>query len=137
MFIQKSDLRQSILIEELDEITRNNTVVIDASMSAAIAEARMYLFDTFDTDAIFNATGNNRNALIVQLTVDMAVYKIVATCQAGIDMADRLARYEMAVRWLRAAAKTEIYADLPRRADNATAQTNIVYGSNPKRGNYY
>jgi phage gp36-like protein len=136
-FIQKADLIAHILEDELDEITRSNAAIVTAALDAATAEARMYLFDTFDADTIFSATDNDRNPLLVQLVSDMAIWKIVASCYAGQDRTDRLERYEQAVKWLKAAAKTELYTDLPRRTNNATAEKKMVVGSNPKRGNYY
>lgn len=136
-FITRADLLTYILDDELTEITRSNTAVVTAAMDAATAEARMYLFDTFDADTIFSATGASRNALLVQLVSDMAIWKTVASCYAGQDRSDRLERYEQAVKWLKAAAKTEIYADLPRRENKATAEKKITVGSNPKRGNYW
>lgn len=134
-FLAKSDLLLYILVDELDEITRgDDTLVLSAIMSAE-AEARMYLYDSFDVDAIFSKTGEQRHALLVNLVADMAIYLLMARGQAGQDVEDRKDRYDRAKKFLTAAAKTEEYADLPRRV--ATVQNHISYGSNQKRSNYY
>jgi phage gp36-like protein len=86
-------------------------------------------------DAVFGATGTDRNPLLVQYGADLAIYYIVARGQGGQDFDDRKSRYDRAINWLKAAAKTDLYADLPRREE--TAQTHITYGSNPKRSNYF
>ena len=135
MFIEKADLALSILTEELDEITRSDAAIVTASISAAIAEAKVYLYDSYDTATIFNATGAARHQLIVQLIADMSVYFIVARCQAGQDIADREARYKRAVATLKQFQKSETYADLPRRTE--TIEKKVWFKTNPKRSNYY
>lgn len=134
-FLTKEDLKLSILTEELDEITRSDDGTIAQALVAAEAEMRQWLFDTFDVDAVFGASGSSRHPLLLQYGADIAIYFIVAAGQAGQDFEDRKSRYDRAIKWLKAAAKTELYADLPRRTE--TEQKHITYGSNPKRSNYY
>jgi hypothetical protein len=135
MFIAKADLGLSILIDELDEITRSDAAIITAAISAAEAEAKVYLYDSYDTEVIFAATGAARHQLVVQLVADMAIYFIVARCQAGQDIADREARYKRAVATLKQFQKSETYADLPRRT--ATKEKKVWFKTNPKRSNYF
>jgi phage gp36-like protein len=135
MFLSKSDLHVSILPEELDEITRDDDTLVLTALEAAEAEMRMYLFDTFDVDAIFSAVGSARNKLLVNHGADIAIYLLVARGQGGQDFQDRKDRYDRAIKYLKAASKTEYYVDLPRREN--TVQTVAKYGSNPKRSNYY
>lgn len=134
-YLTKSDLLTSILTEELDEITRGDDTIVTQALLAAITEMRQWLFDTFDVDTVFAATGDSRHPLLVQYGADMAIWYIVARGQAGQDWEDRKARYDRAVNWLKAAAKTELYADLPRRT--VTRQSHISFGSNAKRSNYF
>lgn len=134
-FLAKSDLLLYILVDELDEITRGDDTLVLSAILSAVAEARMYLYDSFEVDQIFNKTGDDRHALLVNLVADIAIYLLVSRVQAGQDVEDRKARYDRARKFLLAAAKTEDYADLPRRTE--TVQTHIVSGSNPKRANYY
>jgi hypothetical protein len=96
---------------------------------------RGWLYDTFDVDAIFTATGTARHAMLVDLGADIAIYLLMARVQAGQDTADRQARYDRAKAWLKASAKTEMYNDLPRR--ETTEQAHIVYGGLPKRENRF
>jgi phage gp36-like protein len=71
----------------------------------------------------------------VQYGSDLTIYYIVARGQGGQDFEDRKSRYDRAIKWLKAVAKTEQYADLPRRVE--TKQIHIITGSNPKRSNYF
>lgn len=134
-FIHKGDLFLSILKEELEEITRGDDTIVASAIFSAESEMRTYLFDTFDVDAIFSTTGAERHQLLVNLCVDIAIYLLVARLQAGQYVDDRKDRYERAIKFLKASAKTEMYNDLPRR-DN-TVQTHVTTGSNPKRVNYF
>jgi len=134
-FIAKSDLNLSILIDELNEITRGDDTIVTAAINSAQGEMRTYLYDSYDVDAIFSQTGDNRNQMLVNLMSDIAVFLIVGACQAGQDLEDRKARYKRAIAWLKEAQDTKNYSDLPRR--ETTQQTHFVSGSNPKRTNYY
>ena len=93
------------------------------------------LNDSYDTETIFNTTATARHDLLIQLGADIAVYFIVARCQAGQELDDRTRRYDRAITTLKSFRDSETFADLPRR--EKTAQTHVVYNSNPKRGNYY
>lgn len=134
-FIQKSDLYLSILQDELNQIVRNDDTIVDQAISAAEAEMRAYLFDSYDVDAIFSATGSNRHQLLVKYCVDIAIWAITAATQAGIALDDRKARYDRACKWLKMVRDSKTYADLPRRA--TTKQKHISYGVGRKRNNYY
>lgn len=134
-FLTTSDLYLSILQDELDEITRGDTAIVTQAMLAAETEMRQWLYDTFDVDTVFAQTSTSRHALLVQYGSDIAIYFIVARGMAGQDFEDRKSRYDRAINWLKSAAKTDLYSDLPRRVE--TKQTHITYGSNPKRSNYF
>lgn len=135
-FIAKADMKLSILTEELEQITRGDNTLIATAISAAEAEMRAYLYDSYDVDTIFAETGADRHQLLVKFCVDIAVWGIVAATQAGIALDDRKARYDRACAWLKMVAKMGTYADLPLREE--TVQTHIRAGySSPKRNNYY
>lgn len=134
-FLAKADLYLSILQDELEEITREDDTLVTSALSAAEAEMKTYLFDSYDTEDIFGETGANRHPMLVRVGADIAIWFLVARVQAGQEMEDRKARYDRALAWLKAVQKSENYADLPRR--EATEETKIVYGSNAKRENHY
>jgi Protein of unknown function (DUF1320) len=134
-FLVKEDLYPQILQDELEEITRGDNVLIASSCSAAVAEMKLYLFDSYDTEGLFAAGGRNRHELLLQIGADMAIYFIVARCQAGQQLEDRTARYKRAVAILKQMRDSENYSDLPRR--EKTKQSHMVLKTNAKRGNYF
>ena len=134
-FIEKADLKIGILESELNAITGNDNTIVATICNVAIAEMRTYLYDNYNVDSIFAQSSNNRNQMLLALGVDIAIYLIVARCQAGVDNGDKKARYDRAISILKQLQKSELYSDLPRRA--ATQQTHITVVSNYKRGNYF
>lgn len=135
MYINKPDLLTAITEEELEEIARVNYNLVYNAIAIAVDEVRAYLFDEFDVDYIFSQTDGNRNMMLVNCCVDIAIYVLVSRCQAGIDLTDRKERYDRAKAWLRMVQKTEIYADLMRK--ETTIQKHFSHNSNPKRSNYF
>jgi Protein of unknown function (DUF1320) len=136
MFIDKTDLFTLILEDELDEITRADNTIVLASIAAAEAEVRAYLYDSFDVDIIFAKTALARNQMLVNIVANIAIYHICARCQAGQDLAYRTDRYDRAMSIIKQTIKTEYYPDLERRP-LITAQKHIMYGGATKRSNRY
>ena len=67
-FINTTDYDASIHKEILDALLRKDSESYDANIievceDRAIAEMRSYLDKTYDCDAIFSATGDDRHAL--------------------------------------------------------------------------
>lgn len=141
MFLVKNDLLPFILPEELEEITRADDAICLQAMTAAVSEMRGWLYDSFDVETIFaqtppaNGAPELRHPLLVQFGADIAIFTIISRSMAGQGFEERKARYDRALNWLKAVAKSEHYSDLPRREQ--TKQSVVKYGSQPKRANYF
>ena len=134
-FLDITDLVRVIHPDELTEITRGDTTLSYQAIDSAVEQMKVYLNDSYNVDAIFQANGGDRNALLVQYGCDIAVYFIVSRNMAGQDADDRRDRFDRAIQWLKMAMKSETYSSLPRRSP--TAQKHIGFGSQPKRTNYF
>lgn len=129
MFIEKSDLKSVLYEYQLDQIAENDDSILDDGIAAAITEVRSY-FDAanarretaglskqeyaawklYDTDAIFSATGNNRDPFVMRLCMRIAAYNI---CElANVDVLDNHVRerYESTVKTLEKIAGLGEYA---------------------------
>lgn len=137
MFIEKSDLTRNIHLEYLDEITRGDDLIVNASIDAAIIEIKGYLIARYDVTSIFSQTGTNRNALLVEFASDIAIYNLVDIDRPGINMEDRRARYKRAIDWLKQVNSGDINTNLPLLPDNEVPVNRIAFGSNKKRNNHY
>ncbi len=142
-FIQESDYDATIHREILDALLRHDSptaaaAIVDICEDRAIEEMRGYLDKFYDTDALFSASGAERNQLVLMMAVDIAVYHIF--CQHNpYKMSEiRKTRYERATKWLEAVAAGKItIADAPRLpAEEAAAASPWQLQSNPLRGSH-
>ena len=142
-FIQESDYDATIHREILDALLRHDSPESDAATveiceDRAIAEMRGYLDKFYDTDAIFNATGAERNQLVLMMAVDIAVYHIFCQHNPYKMSKVRKERYERAVKWLEAVGAGKItIANAPKLpAEKAAAASPWQLQSNPLRGSH-
>lgn len=139
-FITEADYDASIHREILDALLRHDSDVSDSAIveiceDRAIADMRGYLDKFYDTDAIFGATGSDRNQLVLMMAVDIAVYHIF--CQHNPYKMSKIRedRYKRAIDWLKAVAAGNItIADAPRLpAEEAAAASPWQLSANELR----
>ena len=137
-FIELSDYDATIFRDILDTLVREDETLVEICEDRAIEEMRCYLARRYDCDAIFAATGNERNQLILMMAIDIAVYHIFCIHNPQKLSDVRRERYERAVEWLKAVAAEQISIAgaplLPEEQRNANASFRIT--SNPKRHNH-
>ena len=115
-FITLEDYDASIHREILDALLRHDSDVSDSAIveiceDRAIEEMRCYLSKYYDCDAIFSATGSDRNALILMMAVDISVYHIFCQLKPYKISEVRKDRYNRAIEWLKAVAAAQITID--------------------------
>ena len=115
-FITLEDYDASIHREILDALLRHESDVYDSAIveiceDRAIEEMRCYLSKYYDCDAIFSATGSDRNALILMMAVDISVYHIFCQHNPYKISEVRKDRYNRAIEWLKAVAAAQITID--------------------------
>ena len=136
-FVNIEDYDASVHREILDALVRDDESLVEICEDRAIAEMRCYLSKRYDCDAIFSASGTERNQLVLMMVIDIAVYHIFCIHNPQKLSQIRKDRYERAVEWMRAVADEEISIDgvplLPEdeRADKAS----LMFKSNRKRVN--
>jgi phage gp36-like protein len=132
MYIEVTELTTHLYDESIEAISGEDETILTAAIDGAVAEAKGYLHK-FDLDTIFEATGSDRNALLVIFVKDIAVWHYIALANAGIEYSKREKRYNAAVAWLKGVQEGMIVPDLP--LPEAT-DDNLAYGSNTKRNNH-
>ena len=115
-FITLEDYDASIHREILDALLRHDSDVSDSAIveiceDRAIEEMRCYLSKYYDCDAIFSATGSDRNALILMMAVDISVDHIFCQHNPYKISEVRKDRYNRAIEWLKAVAAAQITID--------------------------
>lgn len=127
-FITLEDYDASIHREILDALLRHDSdtddsAIIEICEDRAIEEMRGYMDKFYDCDAIFDATGTQRNQLVLMMALDIAIYHIF--CQHNpYKMSEvRKNRYDRAVEWLKAVAAGKVtIANAPRLPEEKQAE---------------
>lgn len=136
MFITVADVFTHLYPESIAAISGTDERLLAMALDAGTLEVKGYLH-RFDTDTLFAATGDERNALLLLFTKDVAVWHYINIANPSIDMDVREKRYNAAIAWLRGVQKGSIIPDFPPTlTDEGKADIQIKIGSNPKRGNY-
>lgn len=111
MFLEKEDLGSVIYAYQIDQITEGNDDLVAQALAAAEEEAISYITPNinkletldgrilYDVDAIFIATGLNRNALILQHCLTLAKFHLATLCNADFIYDQAKERYDRAIEW--------------------------------------
>lgn len=134
MFITDQDYQVVIGEQALKVVSQVSTENRANAETEAVEEIAGYLRPKYDTDAIFNTSGDDRNRLIVMYTCDIAIYHMAASAPQKMGMEIRKERYERAIKWLEGVQAGKIVPDLPLATDESGDPTGIpfVYGSQKK-----
>lgn len=139
MFLDPTELSSHLYGEKVSTINRGDTTVLQSAIDAAISEVKSYL-SAFDTDTIFNATGADRNPILLLYTKDIAVWHFIQLANPNTDLALREDRYSKAIDWFDKVMRGQVVPDLPLPAppaDGSDQQNFIKWGANPTRNNYF
>ncbi|WP_312310972.1 phage protein Gp36 family protein [Empedobacter brevis] len=87
----------------------------------AIAQIKNYIRGFYDTDKIFSAVEDQRNAFVVMITIDCALYHLYTSLAPNKIPQHRTDRYTDALEWLKGIADGK-KADLPPIVDGETGK---------------
>lgn len=137
-FITPDELTTHLYAENINVISNNDPAILAAAIDGAQQEACGYL-GRFDTEVIFSAVGEKRNALLLIFVKDIAVWHFVNLCNAGTDLSLRQHRYDRAIDWLKAVQKGNVSPNLPLKIDEGGEAVAglIIFGSNPQKNQHF
>ncbi|MGQ0737653.1 MAG: phage protein Gp36 family protein [Bacteroidota bacterium] len=75
-FIDKIDFDQSVHVEILDALTKDDDAKITANINSTIDEMAGYLNGRYDVAAVFAKTGNARNKFLLRIGLSICTYYI-------------------------------------------------------------
>lgn len=136
-FVDIKDYDVSVHREILNALVRDDETLVEICEDRAIAEMRGYLSKRYDCNAIFSASGEGRNQLILMMVIDIAVYHIFCIHNPQKLSQVRKDRYERAVEWMKAVANEEVSIDgAPLLSEEDRARKSaLMFKSNRKRIN--
>lgn len=94
-----------------------------------------YLRGRYDVEAVFNATGDERNAKIVGYYCDIALFELVSSLPGRQGLEIREKRYKLAIEWLDKVQNGKVIPLIPTLSNESgeTDMNNPVrYGSGQK-----
>jgi phage gp36-like protein len=127
-FITLEDYDASIHREILDALLRHDSDIEDSAIveiceDRAIEEMTGYMDKFYDCDAIFSATGSDRNQLVLMMALDITIYHIYCQHNPYKISQMRKDRYDRAVEWLKAVAAGKVtIANAPRLPEETQAE---------------
>lgn len=140
-FISKEDFDATVHRDILDAITRQDEAVVEICTERAISEMRCYLSVRYDCDAVFSATGTQRNQLVLMMLTDVVVYHLFCIHNPAKLSPMRKDRYERAVEWMKAVRRGDLPVEgLPPAEvspEQAKASSPYQMRSNAKRRNHF
>lgn len=98
MFIDNEDYRVVIGEAALKVISQSSPENIANAEAEAMEEIAGYLRPVYDTDAVFSASGDDRNRLIVMYTADIVLYHLTASQPQKMGSEIRKERYDRAIK---------------------------------------
>ncbi|GAB6394207.1 MAG: DUF1320 family protein [Bacteroidales bacterium] len=131
----KSDYPQSIHLEILDALTRNDDTILPLIEERNISLMKGYLESRYDVEAIFDATGDERNRVILAVLLDIVIYDVFSIHNPQKLSQVRKDRYERAMKWLKSVRKGEIAISGAPLVEEAPAGE-FMARSNPRRENH-
>lgn len=141
-FIELTDYDATIHRDILDALLREdpeNNAVIEVCENRAIATVRSLIGKRYDCDAIFGASGKERNALVLKVCLDISVYEIFCQHNPYKMSQVRKDRYDDAMQWLREVRDYDAGIEgAPMLPDDEQAQNSRwLIESQPQRNTYF
>lgn len=145
MFVQIEEMKSVIYKYQMDQITEADDDIVMIAITAAEDQVKSYLrpgttknnFDgrpLYDVDTIFSQTGADRNALLLEITKNIAEWYLIRLCNVDMLFENVKDRYDRDINWLKQVQKGETVLDLPV-IDPSTINDNrqpFRFGSRPK-----
>ena len=136
MFLSKEDFNTHLYPEIIDTISREDDLILDDAIEAAIGEAESYL-GRFDTDALFEATDDDRDKTLLLYVKDITVWHFIAVCNADTDIDMRESRYNKAINWLKNIQSGKVSPKGWALTSVENADQSFLVTSNPRRTTNY
>ncbi len=155
MFLEIDELRSVMYSYQLETIIENDNTIAVMAIESAVSEMKSYLNPSnqkqwqdgrpqYDVDKIFSAQGGDRDALILELCKDIALYRVCRLSNVDIIHEHVKERYDRAIDWLEKVAGVGNHKGTPTITPNlptiktdegetgSSAKKLFRYGSRPK-----
>lgn len=115
MFIEITELSTVAAEYKVEEITDYDSSIAQQCILAAVKRVRRLLSGRYDVDAIFSTTGEERDAELVEICKNIALWFLVRRCNVDILYNRVKETYDRDMAYLRELKEGSIPSDLPLR----------------------
>ncbi|MBQ9598086.1 MAG: DUF1320 family protein [Bacteroidales bacterium] len=142
MFLQTEDYSVVTSPDDLTVITQSSEEIRQKAERIAVEEIAGYVRSRYDIDAAFAAEGEDRNPLLVQLTVSIALYYLGMWLPQFMGNDTRQTLYDNAISRLKDIQKGAFTPDFPKyqEGDGGSGSGSgdvMKFGSMPRQGYDY
>jgi hypothetical protein len=135
-FLTEAELKTRAHLEIITAITRDDSTIVPIIISESISLMKGYLSSRYDVGTIFQATGVDRDEVVLKMLKDIVLYAIYSL--GNPQMMTKIVKdnFEAAMDWLKGVQSQKINPDLPVM-DASNPVTYVRAGSNPRRKSHY
>lgn len=132
MFLEVSELNTVVAQYKLEEITDYDDTIAQQCVLAAVKRVRRFLSGRYDVDAIFAATGEDRDAELLEICKNIALWFLIRRCNIDIMYSRVKETYDRDMQYLKELRDGSIPSDLPPREEGGKPVGVFRSGSNRK-----
>lgn len=138
VFLTDNDILTSIREVFLDHMTDEDQNIIDKAEASAISKMKSKLSGRFDVDAIFTATDEDRDPLILEYCVAIFLYRLHGRINPRKVPSKVKEQYDEAMEWLKGVMMGKENPALPILPDDELGSNSARYGgSQIPKDNFY
>lgn len=133
MFITVQELSTGMYAHVINNIIQNDSQIAVQAIEAAQEEVKSYLAVRYNVNLIFSATGNSRNALVMENVKTVAIWNLLRLSSTETLYEVWRERYDRVIEYLKQVADGKTAPNLPLITDaNGKTVIKTKFGSNPK-----
>lgn len=135
--LTRDDFKTHLYPELIEAIERDDETKLETAIKASNLLAKGYM-SRFDKAALFEATGTNRDELLLMILKDLAVWNFIIIANPNISVEFHRERYEDAIKLLEKIQSGKMVPDgWPPAVTPENHDTFFHVSSNPRRGTSY
>lgn len=118
MYVTEDDFLNLIAKDDFDAALEEGFTSMEAITRTACSTVRGYLYQRYRIGSEYNRTGDERNAHLVMIVCDIALYILFSSLPGRLTDEDiRKIRYDAAIKWLEQVAAGKVGAGIPTLTD--------------------
>lgn len=132
MFLEIQEMKTVAAEYKLEEIADYDDTIAQQCVLAAVTRVSRLLSGRYDVEKIFSATGEGRDAELLEICKDIALWFLIRRCNVDILYSRVKETYDRDMAYLKELMKGDIPSGLPIRENDGKTVGAVRFGSNPK-----